>query len=148
MAAESPQRFENHVMVPRVFIAQMLGFVATGALAILALCFGGSAVGDYLLGSAVLLISILGVSLIIKTRFQLLTLQDRIIRQEMRLRLEHLAPEDLTEMAELSLGQLIALRFASDDELPSLARQALDEKLDPRQIKQRVKDWQADYKRV
>jgi len=76
--------------------------------------------------------------------------QDRIIRLEMSLRLASLLPADLrARAASLRPGQLVALRFASDAELPGLVRQVLDENLtDRREIKRRVREWQADHFRV
>jgi hypothetical protein len=76
--------------------------------------------------------------------------QDRIIRLEMRLRLERLLPADLKgRLGEFTVGQLVALRFAGDAELPTLARKVLDEKIaDRKQIKLMIKDWQADYLRI
>jgi hypothetical protein len=83
-------------------------------------------------------------------RIFVLTVQDRVIRLEMRLRLAELLPAELRpRILEFTVGQLIALRFASDAELPALARKVLDDKLDDRKaIKQMVKDWQADYQRA
>jgi hypothetical protein len=77
-------------------------------------------------------------------------LQDRIIRLEMRLRLAELLPPELRpRIAELRPGQLIALRFASDAELPDLTRQVLDGKLARgRDIKQAIHTWEPDYFRV
>ncbi|MGH9710747.1 MAG: DUF6526 family protein [Candidatus Acidiferrales bacterium] len=79
-----------------------------------------------------------------------LTLQDRVIRLEMRLRLEKLLPADIKpRIHELAVGQLIALRFASDAELPDLARHVLDERVkDKKAIKQRIKTWKADHLRA
>ena len=79
-----------------------------------------------------------------------LAVQDRVIRLEMRLRLEKLLPADLKpRILEFSVGQLIALRFASDAELPDLARRVLDEKVkDKKAIKQMIKTWKADYLRA
>jgi uncharacterized membrane protein YciS (DUF1049 family) len=75
-----------------------------------------------------------------------LRVQDRVIRLEMRLRLRELLPADLLpRLNELTPGQLVALRFASDRELPGLARRVLDERLaDKKAIKQMIADWQAD----
>ncbi len=79
-----------------------------------------------------------------------LTVQDRVIRLEMRLRMERVLPADLRgRIGEFSVGQLVALRFASDAELPELARKVLDEKIEDRKaIKQLVRDWQADWLRA
>ena len=76
--------------------------------------------------------------------------QDRIIRLEMRLRMERVLPADLkSRISEFSVDQLIALRFASDAELPELARKVLGEKNEDRKsIKQTIKNWQADFQRV
>jgi len=76
--------------------------------------------------------------------------QDRIIRLEERTRLDRLLPGDLrVRAAELSTSQLIALRFAPDDEVPELVRRALDGEL-ARQgdIKRAIRDWRADHLRV
>jgi len=83
-------------------------------------------------------------------RIQPLTVQDRLIRLEMRLRLDEVLPPDLQpRIRELTPRQLIAMRFASDGELPELAREILEGRLDsPKAIKARVRDWQADWLRV
>jgi hypothetical protein len=79
-----------------------------------------------------------------------LSVQDRVIRLEMQLRLQRVLPEDLrARVGEITRGQFVALRFASDAELPQLVRQVLEGKLtDKKQIKLAVKDWQADYLRA
>jgi Family of unknown function (DUF6526) len=79
-----------------------------------------------------------------------LTVQNRVIRLEERLRYERILPDDLKPRAgELSTGQMIALRFASDAELPGLARKVLDEKLKTgKQIKQLIQTWRPDYLRA
>ncbi len=73
-----------------------------------------------------------------------------MIRIEMRLRLERaLSPDLRSRIAEFTVPQLVSLRFASDQELPLLAQQVLDEKLNDRKtIKRRIKDWQADFLRA
>jgi hypothetical protein len=79
-----------------------------------------------------------------------LTVQDRVIRLEMRLRMANVLPVDMRgRIAEFTPEQLIALRFAGDEELPALARKVLDEKIAARKpIKQMVKNWQADELRA
>ncbi|MEQ1353614.1 MAG: DUF6526 family protein [Candidatus Acidiferrum sp.] len=79
-----------------------------------------------------------------------LSVQDRVIRMEERQRCERLLPADLqARIVEFEPGQLVALRFASDAELPALARKVLDEKVkDRKAIKKLVKNWRADYLRA
>lgn len=83
-------------------------------------------------------------------RTQALTVQDRVIRLEMRLRLRQILPPDLqAHIHDLSHRQLVALRFASDDELAELVREIVAGKLQTsKDIKLRVKSWQADYLRA
>lgn len=79
-----------------------------------------------------------------------LRVQDRVIRLEMRLRLLQVLPADMkANVPDFTVEQLVALRFAGDDELPELARKVRDEKLtDRKAIKKLVRNWQADYDRA
>jgi hypothetical protein len=83
-------------------------------------------------------------------RLMALSVQDRVIRLEERLRYERLLPADLKpRIGEFTLNQLISLRFASDAELPALARKVLDEKVNDRKtVKQLIKNWKPDYLRA
>jgi hypothetical protein len=96
------------------------------------------------------LVSIALLLLFFSVRVQVLTVQDRVIRLEMRLRLRDILPKDLhTHIDGLSHKQLVALRFASDAELPALIREVLAGTLQTQKdIKSRVRDWQADHLRA
>jgi hypothetical protein len=86
----------------------------------------------------------------VKTRLYSLALQDRLIRLEERQRLAALLPaaEAAVAIQSLSMRQLIALRFASDAELPALVRATLAEGLEPKQIKARIQTWRPDLVRI
>lgn len=87
---------------------------------------------------------------VLASRLMALTVQNRVIRLEMRLRLkEVLSPALASRIGELRVKQLVALRFAGDAELPSLVERTLaGEFARPRDIKAAVKDWQPDFLRA
>lgn len=86
---------------------------------------------------------------IFKLRTYPLKVQDRVIRLEERLRLQALAPQQWhAQIYRLTESQLIALRFAADDEVVELAKQALEHNLNRKQIKERIKSWRSDEWRV
>lgn len=84
------------------------------------------------------------------SRIMALTVQDRVIRLEMRLRLREVLPASLhPRIGSLSRRQLIGLRFASDAELPALVERCLaNELVTARAVKEQVRDWQADHLRA
>jgi hypothetical protein len=83
-------------------------------------------------------------------RTMALKVQDRVIRLEERLRYERILPADLKpRVGEFTVAQLVSLRFASDAELPGLARKVLEDKMTERKaIKQMVQSWRPDYLRA
>lgn len=84
-----------------------------------------------------------------KLRIYPLKVQDRVIRLEERLRLQALAPAEWHKQIDrLTEDQLIGLRFAADDEVVELAKQALEQNLNRKQIKERIKNWRADHWRI
>jgi hypothetical protein len=84
-----------------------------------------------------------------KLRTYPLKVQDRVIRLEERLRLQALAPAEWhSQIYRLTEDQLIGLRFAADDEVVELAKQALEHNLTRKQIKERIQDWRPDDFRI
>jgi hypothetical protein len=83
-------------------------------------------------------------------RIQALTVQDRVIRLEMRLRLRGILPAELQpNIDQLTRRQLVALRFASDAEMAELVRGVLAGKLTTaKDIKMTIKNWQGDWLRA
>ena len=92
--------------------------------------------------------ALIGVALY--ARLFALAVQDRVIRNEMHARLAELLPPDLRpRIGEIRRGQLVALRFAGDEELPELARQVLDGRLTQGdEIKRAIRSWRADILRA
>ncbi len=92
--------------------------------------------------------SVLLISLLLRMQYGLL-LQNRIIKTEMRYRYYRLTQKYFEEFEKnLTLGQIVALRFASDEELPALVEKAISEKLSPDAIKRQIQNWNGDYMRV
>jgi hypothetical protein len=79
-----------------------------------------------------------------------LAVQDRVIRLEERLRMQRVLPPAMqSRVDEFTPAQLIALRFASDAELPELASKVLNERImDRKKIKLMIREWRADHIRV
>ena len=96
------------------------------------------------------LLSLVLILMALASRLMALKVQDRVIRLEERLRYHRLLGSDLAAKAEnLAIGQIIALRFASDAELSGLVERTLNgEFAKPKDIKLAIKDWRGDYLRV
>jgi hypothetical protein len=147
MANQKPQNLQNHVRVVPPYHMFVFGVflinLGTSIYRLVKFGYSWDALVNFLLGVAL-------VVLFFYARIFVLTVQNRVIRLEMRLRLAELLPADLLpRIPEFTVDQLVSLRFACDAELPALARKVLDEKLSDRKvIKQLVKDWQADYLRA
>ncbi len=96
-----------------------------------------------------ILVSVALLLLAFKARIYPLAAQDRVIRLEEQMRFRALLPaDDLAKSDNLSVAQIVALRFVSDAELPAVVHRALTENLTPKQIKATIKDWRPDYTRV
>jgi uncharacterized membrane protein YciS (DUF1049 family) len=86
----------------------------------------------------------------VMARAMAMKVQDRVIRIEERIRFERVLPVDMhARIGEFTIDQLVALRFASNAELPDLARKVLEEKVNDRKaIKQMIKTWRPDLARA
>ncbi|MBI4479874.1 MAG: hypothetical protein HY651_07600 [Acidobacteria bacterium] len=146
MAQPVPQTYENHVRIIPAYHMVLFG--------ILLINLGWSVYSLYRAFSFETAVGLLlAAGLIILTlcaRIFALRVQDRVIRLEMRLRMEKILPAELrSRILEFTPSQLIALRFASDEELPELAQKVLAEKIEDRKtIKKMIKKWNPDYLRV
>jgi hypothetical protein len=100
-------------------------------------------------GESVLMAIVFGL-IVFTARIQAMKAQDRVIRLEEQLRYRGILPADLAEKAGgLKMSEMIALRFAHDDELAELVKRVLDgEFAKSREIKLAVKNWRGDYHRV
>ena len=141
----NPQSFSNHTKYDPAFHFFLVPVLAINVVMVAIQLFRSPRP----LGFWLLLISLALLVMAARMRSYATHLQDRIIRLEERLRLASLLQEPLrSRISELTGSQLIALRFASDAELPALVQRALDEKLTRSDIKKAVTDWRPDYSRV
>lgn len=146
MAQAKPQSFENHTRIVPAY-----HMVAFPILAINLLWSVYRVIRDLSADAVVsLLLAFALVIIFLFARMFTLTVQDRVIRLEMRLRLEKLLPADLqARIPELTLSQLVALRFASDEELTALTRRVLTENITDRKvIKRMIQKWNPDHLRA
>jgi len=146
MAEKLPQTYANHTRFDPPFHY----FLAPGALVLIVLT-----VMNVLRHSSqfdawiLLLMAILFFAALFLVRLYPLKAQDRIIRLEERLRLQTVLSTPLARrVPELTEAQLIAPRFASDNELPALVEKALAAKMPARDIKKNIVAWRADTFRV
>ena len=146
MSQASPQTFENHARVLPVY-----HYVALPLLVVNLFFTLYQAVVSFSWANAVAVGRALGLILLcFIARVMALSVQDRVIRLEETLRMRALLPPDLQpRIGEFTVKQLVALRFASDNELADLARQVLEGKIhDQKAIKTMVREWRADYQRA
>jgi hypothetical protein len=146
MAQKSPQTFENHArVIPAYHYVALPLFVINFFYALY------TTVTAFSWGNLVAFgVSLALILLFFIARVMALTVQDRVIRLEETLRMRALFPADLqSRIGELTVKQMVALRFASDGELADLTRKVLDERIqDQKVIKKLVRDWRADFQRA
>lgn len=143
--SEAPQTFENHAKVVPAYHYFTFALVVINLLWNLYRTVVAFSV-DQLMSLAVAVALLM---LFFFARIFALRVQDRVIRLETRLRLAALAPDLTPRLGEFTVDQLCSLRFASDAELPELARKVLAERLNDRKtIKQMIRHWEADHLRA
>jgi Family of unknown function (DUF6526) len=142
---KKPQTYANHARFDPPFHFFVLPVVLITTIAIIV-----RAVREPSLWSVwLVVVAFAGMVAVFKIRLNPLKVQDRVIRLEERLRMMALLPEATrSRIGELTDGQFVGLRFASDEELPALVKRALDEKLSRKEIKKAVTNWRPDYSRV
>jgi hypothetical protein len=145
MAEKRPQTFANHTRWDPLF-----HFVALPVFALLPIVATVHFIWRPSLHAGLLFVAAVAAAIaVVKSRLSALRVQDRVIRLEERLRLASLLSEPLrSRIPDLTEGQLVALRFASDAEVPKLTERALTEKLSPADIKKAIQTWRPDYWRV
>ena len=141
------QTYATHRHTPRL-TGISFGFLVIAIVAFGMRWFNMGGRETFALGLAGLMGSIL--TLILISRSYTTKLQDRIIKLEMQVRCAGLplTADQRASYARLSMPQLVALRFAADDELPVLADRAAREQLSADQIKRAVKNWRPDLDRT
>jgi Family of unknown function (DUF6526) len=140
------QSFEHHTHQPvAIGIGYLCLWLALASFALRWFMIGGRAtmaLGLLLLCAAVQV-------LLHTSRSYTTRLQDRIIKLEMRVRTApFLTPEQQRLLMQLHMKQIVALRFASDAEIPALLERAAREKLPPIEIKRAIKTWTPDLDRT
>jgi len=145
MANAAPQNFANHTRwdpLFHFFIGPVLMITVIGMIVVAVRHPNVHSVWMVVLTVALL-------SLAFKTRLYSLKVQTRLIRLEERLRLSTLLGEPMrSRIGELTESQLVALRFASDEEIPALVAETLNRNLSNKDIKKAITNWRADWFRV
>ncbi|MEO8430370.1 MAG: DUF6526 family protein [Acidobacteriota bacterium] len=142
MRVKAPQNYQNHRrFIPLYHIVAFAIFIVNAIDALVRLV----RVPSWSTGLA-FAVSLALVAVLYWSRVFALSVQDRVIRAEMRTRLENLLPPDLRgRIGELSRDQVVALRFASDGEMADLFREVLTNNIVNRdEIKRRIKNWEPD----
>ncbi len=141
------QKFENHSqIIPAYHYGLLGGILVLIIFSAISLCRHYSAGFGLMLPSLALLGSVLLLAVAFVARACALKAQDRAIRAEENLRYFAITGKLLD--SKLRLGQIIALRFAPNNEFVDLAHLAVEKNLSAKEIKQAIKNWKGDYYRV
>ncbi|KPL60460.1 DUF6526 family protein [Rossellomorea vietnamensis] len=139
------QNYENHSKIDPVF---HVGIALLSLITlILTIIFFVKNVGTETLLSFIVLLVVITLILVgVRLRTYALQVQDRVIRTEENFRYYRLTGNELD--GRLSLKQIIALRFAPNEEFPALVERTMVENLTPNDIKKAVQNWRTDHHRV
>ena len=137
------QSFKNHYHRPtETGIVWLLAMIA---LVLMVQQFRGRETRDVAIMALVFAMFVVGWI----SRAYIVRLQDRIIMLEMKVRVAELLPAGAdAQLAKLTKQQIVALRFASDDELQALLDRAVRDNMAPKEIKAAVKNWRPDHYRT
>src|SRR5689334_14795419 len=145
MAEKTPQTLENHTKQDPKFHFALLPFALLNIIYATYRCVSQPSLDT---AWGVLFAFFFAVAVLV-IRVYSLKVQDRVIRLEERLRMHTVLPAHLQpRIGELKEAQIVALRFASDSELPGLVEAAVSQGLPQKEIKQKIKSWRPDYFRV
>lgn len=150
-AMPETQTFKNHVQRDPAFLFAVPILLINVIVTIVTCITGAIHHGTHHLGIHIWLIIVSTALFVVamNSRVKDIRVQDRVVRLEERLRYAALLQSDsLAASGSLSLQQIVALRFASDAELPALVARTLAERLEPKQIKESVITWRPDTHRV
>ena len=139
--AQHAQTYANHVYRATAWIVTS----SVALIALLTLVFSAWQEPTYVSFALVALAGVVVFTLWLVRVFAL-RLQNRIIRLEMQVRLARLGREQ--DLRRLAMPQIVALRFASDGELPALIDRTIAENLPADAVKRAIRDWQGDYLRT
>ncbi len=139
------QNFKNHIRLVANYHGVAFLLILAGLVGSIINLLHSDASSHY--SAALLVVVFLVLSLLFwYARAFALRAQDRAIRAEENFRYFILTGKPLDK--QLRMGQIIALRFASDEEMPALAKRAVDEKMSQKEIKMAIRNWRADHHRV
>lgn len=141
----SEQNFKNHTRIVPGYHGVSFLLILAGLVGSIVNLFHADAATHYS-AALIVVIFIVLICLFFYARLFALRAQDRAIRAEENFR--HYILTGKPHDKNLRLSQVIALRFASDEEMPALAKRAVEEKLSQKQIKQAIQNWRADHHRV
>ncbi|MCZ8521390.1 MULTISPECIES: DUF6526 family protein [Paenibacillus] len=143
----STQNYSNHRMMdPLYHYVLLLLTLIVSIGAIVRVVQGFLYGGELFLPLLAAGLAAMGLIAALRLRMYALKAQDRAIRAEEQLR--HFMLTGMPIDTRLSMNQIVALRFASNGELPDLSRRAAEQKLSPDEIKKQIHSWREDSNRL